>query len=77
MPFTKFSLIKTRCVLPWHIAYKIMFSSEEVYSMSYFVFLFKEEPEAVFLYSQGAQESISPAYVAKRAGTTNLFLVGS
>jgi hypothetical protein len=31
----------------------------------------------VFLNFYGAQESIPPAFVAWRAGTTNLFLLGS
>ncbi len=33
--------------------------------------------ERVFLIFYGAQESIPPAYVAWRAGTTTLFLLGS
>jgi hypothetical protein len=33
-------------------------------------------PEAVFVTFSGAQESITPAYVAWRAGTTTLFLLG-
>jgi hypothetical protein len=35
----------------------------------------KTEPEFLNLY--GAQESIPPGYVAWRAGTTTLFLLGS
>jgi hypothetical protein len=43
----------------------------------YLTKLYISRPETVFLNFQGAQESIPPAYVAWRAGTTTLFLLSS
>jgi hypothetical protein len=45
----------------------LIFNSKSIFSSS----------EKVFLSFLGAQDSIPPAYVARRAGTTTLLLLGS
>jgi hypothetical protein len=53
------------------------FLAEKRYLFSFHFVYEDSSSETVFLNAEGAQESIPPAYVAWRAGTPTLFLLGS